>query len=281
VVAPGDRLHEDAAVEPDPRTPAAIYDRTVTASVARIWENVLDWEHLPWLHRTSFGAVRLLDESPAGWRGWITTRSRRPLESLVDVCLDRPALRYLTRTVEGEGAGTEIWTTLEPAGARATSIHVEFAFPGLDPEQAEAIGRAYVHLYTRLWDEDEAMMVRRQALLDEGAGRPPAGGPGGEAISLGSIADLKTRLPLVLRAGGRELRLIEIDGEIYAHPTVCPHLGGPLVEAAIADGCVICPWHGYRYEVRSGRCVSGPPLHLGRVPRVRIDLERGEAALVW
>ena len=129
MVAPGDRLHEDAAVELDPSTPAAIYDRIVTASVARIWENVLDWEHVPWLHRTSFGAVRLLDESPAGWRGWITTRSRRPLESLVDVRLDRPTLRYLTRTVEGDGAGTEIWTTLEPAGARATSIHVEFAFP--------------------------------------------------------------------------------------------------------------------------------------------------------
>jgi len=132
-----------------------------------------------------------------------------------------------------------------------------------------------------LWDEDEAMMVRRQALLDEGAGRPPASGPGGEAISLGPIADLKTRLPLVLRAGGRELRLIEIDGEIHAHPTVCPHRGGPLGVAAIEDGCVVCPRHGYRYDVRSGRCVSGPPLHLGNVPRVRLDVERGEAALAW
>jgi nitrite reductase/ring-hydroxylating ferredoxin subunit len=268
-------------VEPTPRTPAATYDRTIAASVARIWENVLDWEHLPWLHRTSFGAVRLLDESPAGWRGWVTTRTRPPFESLVDVRLDRPALRYLTRTVEGEGAGTEIWTTLEPADGRATRIRVAFAFPDLDPDRATVIGSGYVDLYRRLWDEDEAMMVRRQALLDEGVGRLPSALPAGDDVPLGAIGSLRTRLPLTLRVRGRELRLIELDGEIHAYPTVCPHLGGPLGDAAVEDGRVTCPWHGYRYDLRSGDCVSGAALRLGSLPRVRLDEERGEAALVW
>jgi len=258
---------------------AAAYDRTVEASVARIWENVLDWEHLPWLHRSSFGAVRLLDESPSGWRGWITTRSRRPIESLVAVSLDRPALRYLTRTVEGDGAGTEIWTSLEPAGARATRIHVEFALPSMDPQRAEVIGSGYVQLYGRLWDEDEAMMVRRQTLLDEAAA-PEPGAPR-PAVSLGSIAELKKRLPYAVRVGGRELRLIEVAGEIFVHPTVCPHRGGPLGDAPVADGCVTCPWHGYRYDLRSGDCLDAPSLRFHALPHVRVDEQRGEAALVW
>src|ERR1700741_5021067 len=95
----------------------AVYERVVAASLQRIWENVLDWEHLPWLHRSSFGDVRLLEESPAGWRAWITT-PRGAEESLVAVELDRPALRYVTRRTNGVGAGSEIWTSLEPSGDR-------------------------------------------------------------------------------------------------------------------------------------------------------------------
>jgi hypothetical protein len=139
---------------------AAVYERPIAASVTRIWENVLDWEHLPWLHRTSFAAVRLLEQSAGGWRAWLATRARRPQESLVEVRLDRPALRYVTRTLEGDGAGTEIWTRLEPSAERSTRIHVRFEIPESDPTRLEAIGASYRGLYARLWDEDEAMMRR-------------------------------------------------------------------------------------------------------------------------
>ena len=32
----------------------AVYRRRIGASLERVWENVRDWEHLPWLHRQSF-----------------------------------------------------------------------------------------------------------------------------------------------------------------------------------------------------------------------------------
>jgi hypothetical protein len=82
-------------------TRAAVYERSIRASVERIWENVLDWEHLPWLHRTSFSDVRMLDASRGGWRAWVASRSRGSIESLVDVRLERAALRYVTRTLAG------------------------------------------------------------------------------------------------------------------------------------------------------------------------------------
>ena len=44
------------------------YERVVSASLARAWENVLDWEHLPWLHRTSFAPVTREDAGAWGWR---------------------------------------------------------------------------------------------------------------------------------------------------------------------------------------------------------------------
>ena len=47
---------------------AETYRRRVGASLSRIWENVLDWEHLPALHSGSFNAVELVDADSGGWR---------------------------------------------------------------------------------------------------------------------------------------------------------------------------------------------------------------------
>ena len=49
-------------------TRVATYDRTVRASLDRVRENVLDWEHLPWLHPETFSLVRLLDRRRDGFR---------------------------------------------------------------------------------------------------------------------------------------------------------------------------------------------------------------------
>lgn len=145
------------------------YRRTVPSSLDRIWENVMDWEHLPWLHRESFLAVKLLDLTPDSWRGLVTLPpADRPKDVVIEVSCDRPNLRYWSRTVEGRGAGTEIFTTLAPVSERTTDVTVEFRVPGVTPSQAEALGTAYVRLYTRLWDQDESMMTRRQQQLDRG-----------------------------------------------------------------------------------------------------------------
>ena len=72
-----------------------------------------------------------------------------------------------------------------------------------------------------------------------------------------------------------------VNGEVFAYPTICPHLGGPLDEAPLEAGCVTCPWHGYRYDLRSGRCVSGKSLALEPLPRVVVDRDGGEVSLTW
>src|SRR5690349_19331530 len=51
---------------------AATYVREVEASIARVWENVFDWEHLPALHAEYFCDVRLLEEHARGWRLAVT-----------------------------------------------------------------------------------------------------------------------------------------------------------------------------------------------------------------
>src|SRR5262249_8325625 len=98
--------------------------------------------------------------------------------------------------------------------------------------------------------------------------------------ALGSLAALRPRLPLVVGTGRDAVRVVEVDGELVAHAVVCPHLGGPLDAAAVCDGIVTCPWHGYRFDVRAGAAVGGGSLRLPPAPRVEVAAD-GRATVVW
>ena len=47
--------------------------------------------------------------------------------------------------------------------------------------------------------------------------------------------------------------LTRVGGVICAFGDICTHDDGPLAEGTIADGCVICPRHGARFDLRSGK----------------------------
>ena len=147
----------------------ATYRRTIQASLERIWENVLDWEHLPWLHRRSFAAMQLLEQTSEGWRARVTLApAEKKHEVVIAIETHMPHLYYWSRTVEGRGAGSGVLTSLNPVSPHVTDIVVEFYAPALPAEKAQALGDTYLRLYKQLWDEDERMMQRRQQLLDRG-----------------------------------------------------------------------------------------------------------------
>ena len=59
-------------------------------------------------------------------------------------------------------------------------------------------------------------------------------------------------------------------GEMFAVSRRCRHQLADLSEGTVdADGCLVCPWHASRYDVRTGDMVSGPRGFLwyrGRTP---------------
>jgi nitrite reductase/ring-hydroxylating ferredoxin subunit len=57
--------------------------------------------------------------------------------------------------------------------------------------------------------------------------------------------------------GGRHIAVFLVDGVVRAVDDRCPHTGGPLADGQVVDGCVICPWHGWVYELRTGEKVVG------------------------
>ncbi len=56
---------------------------------------------------------------------------------------------------------------------------------------------------------------------------------------------------------GRIYALFNVDGEILAIDGICPHQGGPLAEGVLEGTMVTCPWHGWQFDVRSGKTPLG------------------------
>src|SRR5438132_10756761 len=181
---------------------AATYIREVRAGIERIWENVLDWEHLPALHDIYFNHVALIEIGSWGWRVELTKAGTADRRMLLELQIDRAKARYRVRTLAGGGMGTEIWTLLEPLGPQRTAIAVRFYLLEDRPERLAALGEKYRASYARLWDQDEAMMIRREALLARS--RMPSGGSGAW-LRLGLLSELRSRLP----------PLVELDGEQF------------------------------------------------------------------
>ena len=49
-----------------------------------------------------------------------------------------------------------------------------------------------------------------------------------------------------------------VDGEPFAVSNVCRHQFAKLGQGQIREGCLECPWHRARYDVRTGVMTSGP-----------------------
>ena len=57
---------------------------------------------------------------------------------------------------------------------------------------------------------------------------------------------------------GRPVALFNVNGNYYALEDVCPHRGAPLSEGVCEGTEVICPWHGARFDLRTGEAKSPP-----------------------
>jgi len=56
---------------------------------------------------------------------------------------------------------------------------------------------------------------------------------------------------------GKTIALFKKGGEIYAINEECPHSGGPLSEGTLEGDCVTCPWHGFSFDIKTGKSQQG------------------------
>jgi thiamine pyrophosphate-dependent acetolactate synthase large subunit-like protein/nitrite reductase/ring-hydroxylating ferredoxin subunit len=73
-----------------------------------------------------------------------------------------------------------------------------------------------------------------------------------------SVDELREGESKVVTAGTIQVALTLRGGGYGAIANECPHQGGPLGEGSFdADGCLSCPWHGWKFNARTGEGVPG------------------------
>jgi len=95
----------------------------------------------------------------------------------------------------------------------------------------------------------------------------------------------------LIESGGIEVGVFKLGDEFFAYENVCPHRGGPAcqgkiiakVEEVVADDRtskglefsktkinMVCPWHGFEFDIRTGRHPGNPRYRLKPV-KVRVE----------
>jgi nitrite reductase/ring-hydroxylating ferredoxin subunit len=96
----------------------------------------------------------------------------------------------------------------------------------------------------------------------------------------------------VIEVDGAEVGVFCRNGRFTAYENVCPHMGGPVcqgriiarVEELIAEDKtssglafskdhtnIVCPWHGYEFDIGTGECQGNPRMRLSRVKVTVVD----------
>jgi nitrite reductase/ring-hydroxylating ferredoxin subunit len=114
-----------------------------------------------------------------------------------------------------------------------------------------------------------------------------------EAIVAALTEDVLEGGRVVVDVDGVEIGIFRLDGELYAWENRCAHFGGPVCQGTLMNRVVerldserrslgddfgdelhiVCPWHGYEYNVRTGRHPSDPS---ARLRSIEVEERGGE-----
>jgi nitrite reductase/ring-hydroxylating ferredoxin subunit len=100
------------------------------------------------------------------------------------------------------------------------------------------------------------------------------------------VEDVPVGGHLVVEVSGREIGLFNIDGEFFALLNRCPHRAGPLCEGEVIRlvvaakvgeirlddrTMVVCPWHAWEFDIRTGQSYFDPAKMRGRPFPVEVE----------
>jgi nitrite reductase (NADH) small subunit len=77
-------------------------------------------------------------------------------------------------------------------------------------------------------------------------------------VRVASVAQLGPGEVMEVRAGDRILAVCNVEGAVYALDGKCLHVGGPLGHGAVNGQHVVCPWHLWEFDCRTGACDFNP-----------------------
>ena len=77
------------------------------------------------------------------------------------------------------------------------------------------------------------------------------------AVRIGRADDVPPFEGRRVTVAGRRIAVFRLRDRFAPIDADCPHRGGPLSDGLVAEGCVTCPLHGWRFDLDTGEAVGG------------------------
>jgi len=70
---------------------------------------------------------------------------------------------------------------------------------------------------------------------------------------VGPLRDLPPGRSKSIRVGERRVALFNEGGDLFALDEACPHMKADLSQGKLRNGVLACGWHGWKFDIRTGR----------------------------
>lgn len=75
-------------------------------------------------------------------------------------------------------------------------------------------------------------------------------------VKVGSVAELPQEGEAKeFECGAHMICIARVNGTLSAMDNVCIHRGGPLGQGVVMDGKLVCPWHGWEFDPKTGKAI--------------------------
>lgn len=89
-------------------------------------------------------------------------------------------------------------------------------------------------------------------------------------VKVAKFGEIEPGQRKVVTISGAEIIIFNLDGELYAISNTCPHKGYPLTYGPVFGDTIMCPNHGWMFNVKTGGCLTKSS-HPIRTYKVIID----------
>jgi ferredoxin-NADP reductase/nitrite reductase/ring-hydroxylating ferredoxin subunit len=90
-------------------------------------------------------------------------------------------------------------------------------------------------------------------------------------VKVADIKDIPSTKMKEIQVDGENICVANVEGKYYAIGSICTHEGGPLADGTLEGYEVECPWHGSKFEVRTGEVTNPPASEPEPVYEVKVD----------
>jgi nitrite reductase (NADH) small subunit len=88
-------------------------------------------------------------------------------------------------------------------------------------------------------------------------------------VRIAAVTEVPPGTGRAYAVGRYDIALFNVGGQFYALENSCPHQGGPIADGWLEGPEVTCPWHGWCFDVRSGKMTLGD---FARIARFAVDV---------